>query len=77
MSMEERVQRLVKATRWLADQSSTGYVSGEDVARAAEIPTDDAIAYHALREAERRGLLECEAWQGGMGLPATQKPSDS
>lgn len=67
---EEHIERLVRAARWLAEQSPTGYANGDEVARVAEVPTENAVAYHAMREAERRGLLECESWQGSMRLPA-------
>jgi hypothetical protein len=66
---EEHIERLVSATRWLVERSPTGYADGDEVAHVAEVPTEKAVAYHAMREAERRGLLECESWKGSMGLP--------
>jgi hypothetical protein len=46
-----------------------GDVDGEDVARELGRDPDDLDVYYALREAQRRGDLECDAWRGGMGNP--------
>jgi hypothetical protein len=71
MPDEELIQRVVNAARRLAQGSPSGEISGEEVAQALRIDPGDSALYDALRVAERRGRLDCEAWEGGMGLPAT------
>jgi hypothetical protein len=56
--------RLISAER-------TGIVDGETIAAELRPDVDNQMdVYYALREADRLGDLRCEAWCGGMGLPA-------
>ena len=49
---------------------TTGTVDGEAVAAEVGRSPDDAEVYWAFQEIRRRGVLELDAWRGGMGLPA-------
>jgi hypothetical protein len=53
----------------LISASRTGEVEGDEIAREAGRESGDIDVYYALREADRRGDLECRGWEGGMGLP--------
>ncbi len=52
----------------LISASRSGDVEGDDI--AAEVDAESIDVYDALREAVRRGDLECLGWAGGMGLPS-------
>lgn len=69
MPDEELVQRVNKATRQLADASPDGDVAGEQLADKLGMNPGDVALYNALRVAASRGDLQCQAWEGGMGLP--------
>jgi hypothetical protein len=69
MPDEELIQRVNKAARELADASPDGEVTGEQLAEKLGMKPDDVALYHALKVAASRGDLQCEAWEGGMGLP--------
>lgn len=71
MPDEELIQRAVNAARRLAQESPSGETSGKEIADALELDPGDSALYDALRVAQRRGRLDCESWEGGMGLPAT------
>jgi hypothetical protein len=66
----ELVEAATTAALRLIAASPSGEVSGEDLAREVGRPSDDVDLYYALREAERSGVIQCQAWGGGMGLPA-------
>lgn len=70
MPDEQLQEQLLDTARRLAADSRTGDVDGEDVARELGCDPNDAALYDAFRVAEHRGELECQAWRGGMGLPA-------
>jgi hypothetical protein len=65
------MQRLYDAALVLCNASVDGFVDGADIAREAGENPDDAAVYHAMRELEHRGRLDCHrSWRGGMGLPS-------
>jgi hypothetical protein len=69
MPDEELIQRVKRATRELADASPDGDVAGEQVAEKLGMNPDDVALHHAFKVAASRGDFQCEAWEGGMGLP--------
>jgi hypothetical protein len=72
------VDELIAAAERLIDESVSGIVDGDDVARAIGRDPGDprALMHHAFREIERLGVLQLDAWGGGMGLPhGVQRPS--
>ena len=66
----ELTKEVTDAALRLISASRSGDVDGEQVAREIGRDPDDTDVYYALREADRRGDIQCEAWRGGMGLPA-------
>ena len=70
MPDEDLVRRVVRATQELAAESPDGDVDGNDVARVLGEDADSAGMHHAFKVAADRGLLHCQAWEGGMGLPS-------
>jgi hypothetical protein len=62
-------QEVTDAAFRLISASRTGDVEGNDIALEVGRERGDVDVYYALREAARRGELECQAWEGGMGLP--------
>lgn len=65
----ELAEALTNAALRLISASQSGDVEGNDVAQEIGRDPDDIAIYNAFREVERRGDLECLAWEGGMGLP--------
>jgi hypothetical protein len=71
MPDEQLIQRVREATRQLVDASPDGDATGNQVARRLGMQPDDVALRNALKVAARRGDLQCEDWEGGMGLPET------
>lgn len=69
MPNQEHVQAIIEAGQRLADESPTGRAKGDAVVEAAGVPTENAQAYWAFREAEKRGGLVMHSWQGSMRGP--------
>lgn len=69
MPNQEQVQAIIEAARRLTEESLSGSVSGEEVAKEAGVSAEGVEAYYAFREAEKRGALVIQGWRGGMGLP--------
>jgi hypothetical protein len=63
-------REVMEAACRLISASRTGDVEEVEIAREVGREADDMDVYYALREADRRGDLDCTAWQGGLGLPA-------
>lgn len=61
---------VMHAAQQLIEESVSGEIDGTDIARAIGRDPDDIQLYYVLRDADRRGDLECPAWRGGMALPA-------
>ena len=70
MPDEDLVKRVVDASRELIAESMSGDIEGKDVAEKIGMDPDGAEMHHAFKVAADRGLLRCQAWEGGMGLPA-------
>lgn len=69
MPNEEHVQAIIDSAGRLIDASSTGRAGGATIAREAGLEPNGADAYHAFREAERRGAIAFSGWKGGLRGP--------
>jgi hypothetical protein len=65
------VDELIAAAERLIDESVSGIVDGDDVARAIHRDPSDprALMHHAFREIERLGVLRLDAWAAAWGFP--------
>lgn len=69
MPDEDLIADVVDAAHGLISESRSGDVEGTEIAAALGRDSDDVEMFWAFKEADRRGLLDCLAFEGGMGLP--------
>lgn len=70
MPNEDLIRRVVKTSRELTAESPNGDVDGKDVAARLGEDADGAAMHHAFKVVADRGLLRCQAWEGGIALPS-------
>lgn len=68
MSPEEILEEAVQIAARLCSESRLFETDGESVSAEFAQPVDESDLYHALKEADRRGLISAY-WPGGMALP--------
>lgn len=69
MPDEELIQRVVTAVDQLAQDSRSGEVDGEDVAKRLGVEPEGADLYYAFKVADERGRIRVGSWPGSMSIP--------
>ncbi len=69
MTDEQLYEQIVETATKMSEDSPSGDVDGEDVAREVGREPDDPAVYDALQAADERAVLACQGWRGENGLP--------
>jgi hypothetical protein len=72
MQPADLVEAVIVTTQKLVSESVHFETDGESILAAIDEPVEKSDLYHAMKEAYRRGAIDCY-WQGGMELPVMVK----